>query len=268
MEYENAIHNNKPSFDDLIDDKIDKNAGIRMKTRSLKQDTRVAVVTGANRGIGFEICKELSNVGCHVVLTSRDEEQGRQAAAKLDTNKKNIIYHKLDVTNSKDIEILGSWLLKKYGRVDILINNAGVYLDEGTSVFSVDENIVKKTIDINFYGAFNICRVLIPIMKKNGYGRIVNISSGFGAMSEMAGYHAAYRISKAALNALTLIMADELREWDIKVNAVCPGWVNTDMGGNMAPVSAEKAAKDIVHVALMHEGHTGSFFRYQKQIEW
>jgi len=156
-----------------------------------------------------------------------------------------------------------------YGRVDILINNAGIYLDEGTSVFNVDEKIVKETLDVNFYGAFNICRVLVPIMRQNGYGRIVNISSGYGAMSEMAGYHAAYRISKAALNALTLIMADELRDGDIKVNAVCPGWVNTDMGGKMAPVSAEKAAKDIVHIALMdEEGPTGSFFRHKKPIEW
>jgi NAD(P)-dependent dehydrogenase (short-subunit alcohol dehydrogenase family) len=106
-------------------------------------------------------------------------------------------------------------------------------------------------------------------MRKNGYGRIVNISSGYGAMSEMAGYHAAYRISKAALNALTLIMADELSGVDITVNAVCPGWVKTDMGGKMAPVSAEKAAKDIVHIAMMNKGaSTGGFFRNKKPIEW
>ena len=235
----------------------------------MKQNSRVAVVTGGNRGIGFEICKELSKVGCRVVLTSRDEEHGKQAVANLSSDKKNIVYHKLDVTNGKDIETLRDWILKTYGRIDILINNAGIYLDEGTSVFNVDEKIVKETLDVNFYGAFNICRALIPIMRQNGYGRIVNISSGYGAMSEMAGYHAAYRISKAALNALTLIMADELRDGGIKVNAVCPGWVNTDMGGKMAPVSAEKAAKDIVHVALMDEkGPTGSFFRHKKPIEW
>jgi len=235
----------------------------------LKQNSPVAVVTGGNRGIGFEISKELSKVGCRVVLTSRDEEHGNQAVAKLGADKKNIVYHKLDVTNGKDIETLRDWILKMYGRVDILINNAGIYLDEGTSVFNVDEKIVKETLDVNFYGAFNICRALIPIMRQNGYGRIVNISSGYGAMSEMAGYQAAYRISKAALNALTLIMADELRDGGIKVNAVCPGWVNTDMGGKMAPISAEKAAKDIVHVALMdEEGPTGSFFRHKKPIEW
>jgi NAD(P)-dependent dehydrogenase (short-subunit alcohol dehydrogenase family) len=238
------------------------------KQRSLKQDNRVAVVTGGNRGIGFELCKELSKVGCRVVLTSRNEEYGKQALAKLGDDK-NIVFHKLDVTDSQDIVALRDWILKTYGRVDILINNAGIYLDEGTSVFNVDEKIVKETLDVNFYGAFNMCRAFVPIMRENGYGHIVNISSGFGAMSEMAGYHAAYRISKAALNALTLIMADELRDGNLKVNAVCPGWVNTDMGGKTAPVSAEKAAKDIVHVALMDkEGDTGSFYRHKKPIEW
>ena len=238
------------------------------KQLSLKQNSLIAVVTGGNRGIGYEICKELSKVGCRVVLTSRNEEQGKRAIAKLGDSK-NIVYHKLDVTNSKDIATLRDWILKMYGRVDILINNAGIYLDEGTSVFNVDEKIVKETLDVNFFGAFNICRALIPVMGQNGFGRIVNISSGYGAMSEMAGYHAAYRISKAALNALTLIMADELRGGNIKVNAVCPGWVSTDMGGSRAPVSAENAAKDIVHVALMDaKGPTGSFFRHKKPIEW
>jgi NAD(P)-dependent dehydrogenase (short-subunit alcohol dehydrogenase family) len=234
----------------------------------LEQSGHVAIVTGGNRGIGYEICKELSMSGCRVVLTSRNEKDGQKAVAAL-RDHDNIAYHKLNVTNSADIASLRDWILKTYGRVDILINNAGVYLDEGTSVFNVDEKIVKETLDVNFYGAFNMCRVLVPIMRQNGYGRIVNISSGYGAMSEMAGYHAAYRISKAALNALTLIMADELRDGDIKVNAVCPGWVNTDMGGRMALVSAENAAKDIVYVALMdEEGPTGSFFRHKKLIEW
>ena len=236
----------------------------------MKQNNPVAVVTGGNRGIGFEICKELSNIGCSVILTSRNVEQGKQAVAKLNDDNKNVVYHKLDVTNSKDIESLRNWVLNKYGRVDILINNAGIYIDEGISVFKVDESIVKETLETNFFGAFKICRALVPIMRKNGYGRILNISSGYGAMSEMAGYHAAYRISKAALNALTLIMADELSGGDIRVNAVCPGWVSTDMGGKMAPVSAEKAAKDIVHVVMMDKEQvsTGTFFRYKKPIAW
>ena len=234
----------------------------------MNPDRHVAIVTGGNRGIGHEICKELSKAGCNVVLTSRNEEEGRRAVANLHHHD-NVAYRRLDVTDSKDIESLRDWVLKTYGRVDILINNAGVYLDEGVSVFDVDENIMQDTIAVNFYGAFHMCRAFVPIMRQNGYGRIVNVSSGYGAMSEMGGYVAAYRISKAALNALTLIMANELRDGNIKVNAVCPGWVRTDMGGGMAPISPEAAAKDIVHFALVDaKGPTGGFFRHKKPIQW
>ena len=136
-------------------------------------------------------------------------------------------------------------------------------------MFDVDENIIHDTLAVNFYGPFYMCRAFVPIMRQNGYGRIVNVSSGYGAMSEMGGYVAAYRISKATLNALTLIMANELRDGNIKVNAVCPGWVRTDMGGGMAPISPEAAAKDIVHFALVDaKGPTGSFFRHKKPIQW
>ncbi|MGV8107309.1 MAG: SDR family oxidoreductase [Nitrososphaerota archaeon] len=234
----------------------------------MEQSGHVAIVTGGNRGIGYEICKELSGAGCRVVLTSRNEEDGRQAVAKLYAHD-NTAYHRLDVTDSKDIACLRNWILETYGRVDILINNAGVYLDEGVSVFDVDEKIIQETLAVNFYGAYNMCKAFVPIMRQNGYGRIVNISSGYGAMNEMAGYEAAYRISKAALNALTLIMADELRDGSIKVNAVCPGWVSSEMGGKLAPLSPETAARDIVHFALIDaNGPTGRFFRYKKPIQW
>ena len=234
----------------------------------MNPDRHVAIVTGGNRGIGHEICKELSRAGCYVVLTSRNEEEGRRAVAKLDHHD-NVAFRRLDVTDSKDIASLRDWILKTQGRVDILINNAGVYLDEGVSVFDVDENIMHDTLAVNFYGAFHMCRAFVPIMRQNGYGRIVNVSSGYGAMSEMGGYVAAYRISKAALNALTLIMANELRDGNIKVNAVCPGWVRTDMGGGTAPISPEAAARDIVHFALVDsKGPTGSFFRYKNPIQW
>lgn len=234
----------------------------------MEQNKRVAIVTGGNRGIGYEVCKELSKADCRLVLTSRNEEDGKKALDSLDDHD-NVVYHKLDVTDIKDISRLRQWILKMYGRVDILVNNAGIYLDDGVSVFEVDEKIVQATMASNFYGAFRMCRSFVPLMKQNGYGRIVNISSGYGAMNEMAGYQAAYRISKASLNALTLIMADELRDSNIKVNAVCPGWVNTDMGGNMAPTSSQAAARDIVHFALVDAaGPSGGFFRFKKAIQW
>ena len=234
----------------------------------MEQRSRVAIVTGANRGIGYEICKELSKTGCSVVLTSRNEVDGKKAISSLNEYD-NIVYHKLDVTDINDISDLRDWILKTYGRLDILINNAGIYLDEAVSVIEVDEKIIQETLAVNFYGAFRMCKAFVPVMKQNGYGRIVNISSGYGAMNEMAGYHAAYRISKASLNALTLIMADELGDGNIKVNAVCPGWVSTAIGGKMAPTSPHMAAMDIVHFALVDaKGPTGSFFRYKKAIQW
>jgi len=228
----------------------------------------VAIVTGGNRGIGYETCKELADVGYHVILTSRDEADGRNALARLDVGDK-IVFRKLDVTDTEEIEGLRDWIVSTYGRLDIMINNAGVYLDEGVSVFDVDEKIMRHTLEVNFYGAFHMCRAFVPLMRKNGYGRIVNISSGYGAMSEMGGNVAAYRISKAALNALTLIMAHELRGGNIKVNAVCPSWVSTEMGGSMAPVTPKDAARDIVHFAILDKsGPTGGFFRYKKPIPW
>jgi len=231
-------------------------------------ERHIAIVTGGNRGIGYEVCKELARVGCNVVLTCRNEVEGRRALSKLGSGDK-IVFHKLDVTDINEIEMLRDWIVATYGRLDILINNAGVYLDEGVSVFEVDEKTMRDTLEANFYGAFRMCRAFVPLMQKNGYGRIVNVSSGYGAMSEMGGKVAAYRISKAALNTLTLIMAQELRDSNIKVNAVCPSWVSTEMGGNMAPVTPEAAANDIVHFAILGEnGQTGGFFRYKKPIPW
>lgn len=208
----------------------------------MSEERYIAIVTGGNRGIGYEICKELAHVGCHVVLTCRNEVEGRRALSKLDSGDK-IVFHKLDVTDTKEIKLLCDWIVATYGRLDILINNAGVYLDEGVSVFDVDENIMRDTLEVNFYGAFHMCRAFVPLMQKNRYGRIVNVSSGYGAMSEMGGKVAAYRISKAALNALTLIMAQELRDSNIKVNAVCPSWVSTEMGGNMTPRNSRRCCQ-------------------------
>jgi len=228
----------------------------------------IALVTGGNRGIGYAICKELARVGCRVILTSRNELDGQNAIAKLDARDK-IVYHKLNVTDTVEIEELHDWIVSIYGRLDILINNAGVFLDEGVSVFDVEEKTLRDTLETNFYGPFHLCRVFVPLMRKNGFGRIVNVSSGYGAMNEMAGNVAAYRISKATLNVLTLIMADDLKDSNIKVNAVCPSWVSTRMGGSMAPITPEAAAKDIVHFAIIDKtGPTGGFFRYKKPIPW
>jgi NAD(P)-dependent dehydrogenase (short-subunit alcohol dehydrogenase family) len=231
----------------------------------------VALVTGANRGIGFEICRSLARQGCDVILTSRVSDEGLEAVEKLtgDSATARILFHRLDITDQQSINDIYDWIIKYYRRLDILVNNAGIYLDEGISVLDIDENVMRQTMEVNFYGAFRMCRKFAPLMKQKGFGRIVNVSSGYGAMSEMAGYTAAYRISKASLNALTSIMADELRSTSIKVNAVCPGWVSTNMGGSMAPITPRSAAEDIAHFTMINEsGPSGRFFRFRKEIEW
>jgi NAD(P)-dependent dehydrogenase (short-subunit alcohol dehydrogenase family) len=231
-------------------------------------ERRIALVTGGNRGIGYETCRELAIAGCHVILTCRSDVDGHNAVSKLNFGDK-IEFRRLDVIDTREIESLRDWIVDTYARLDILINNAGIYLDEGVSVFDVEEKTMRDTLEVNFYGAFHLCRTFVPIMRKNRFGRIVNVSSGYGAMSEMGGHVAAYRISKAALNALTLIIAHELKDSNIKVNAVCPSWVRTEMGGSMAPISPNAAAKDIVHFAMLDDtGPTGGFFRYKNPIPW
>ena len=156
-----------------------------------------------------------------------------------------------------------------FGRLDILINNAGVYLDEGVSIFDVSLEAMRLTQEVNFFGPFHLCRAFVPMMRLKDYGRIVNVSSGYGAMVDMGARTAAYRISKLALNALTRIVADEVKGYNIKVNAMCPGWVSTDMGGPAAPRTVDEGAEAITWLAtLPDDGPTGGFFRDHQPIPW
>ncbi|MCU0490026.1 MAG: SDR family oxidoreductase [Chloroflexaceae bacterium] len=230
---------------------------------------RLALVTGANRGIGLEVSRQLARQGLHVILTSRDEGQGQQAADGLAADGLAASYLPLDVTDGQRIERLAALVQREYGRLDVLVNNAGVYLDEGVSIFAVDEATIRETMEVNFFGALLLTRALVPLMRANRYGRIVNVSSGYGSMHEMGGYTGAYKISKVALNAMTRIMADELRRDNIKVNTMNPGWVRTAMGGPHAPRSPAEAADTIVWLAtLPNDGPTGGFFADRRPAMW
>ncbi|MGI8742609.1 MAG: SDR family NAD(P)-dependent oxidoreductase [Bryobacteraceae bacterium] len=150
-----------------------------------------------------------------------------------------------------------------------MVNNAGVYLDEGVGVFQVAEETLRATLEVNLFGAFRTCRTFVPLMSKGGYGRIVNVTSGMATFAEMRGLTAAYRISKTALNALTCVLADEVRRAGIKVNAACPGWVRTKMGGAGAPRSVGEGADTIIWLAtLPADGPTGGIFRDRNPIPW
>jgi NAD(P)-dependent dehydrogenase (short-subunit alcohol dehydrogenase family) len=232
-------------------------------------DSRIAVVSGANRGIGFEICRQLARLGIHVILTSRDEALGEKARNRLGAAALELDYHQLNVTLPESIGRLSDYVRDEYGRLHILVNNAAVYIDDRSSLLRMKMGIYDITLDTNLRGPLLLCQSLMPLMKKHNYGRVVNISSGAGQMAEMGSGWPAYRISKAGLNALTLILADELRGSNVLVNAVCPGWVRTDMGGPHADRSIEEGADTAVWLATLPDGGpTGGFFRDRKPIPW
>ena len=235
---------------------------------------QVALVTGSNRGIGFEIAKQLALRKIQVVLTSRNPTNGEAALRKLTRDGvKKVVFMQLDISNQVSVDNLSNEVEKTFGRLDILVNNAAILIDRDDVVASnVDLEVVKATLETNLIGAWRMCKAFIPVMKKNGYGRIVNISSGAGQFEYMAtsgGYWPAYSVSKASLNALTVMLASELRGTNILVNAVCPGWVRTDMGGSNAPRSVEEGAATPIWLATLPDGGpTGQNYYDKKQISW
>lgn len=233
-------------------------------------DKRLAVVTGGNRGIGYEICRQLARKGLRVVLTCRDAEKGRAAHKKLEKEGLDVLHHRLDVTDQASVAAIAGHIESEYGRVDVLVNNAGISVDNrSTSVLREKEDTFRTTLETNFYGALRMCQALVPLMQKNHYGRVVNLSSGLGQLDDMGDGTPAYRVSKTALNALTRMVATAVEGDNILVNSMCPGWVRTDMGGAGAPRSVEQGAETAVWLAMLpHDGPTGGFFRDKKPIPW
>ena len=233
---------------------------------------KVAVVTGANRGLGLEACRQLAQAGAKVILASRDEDKGEAAATALRREGLDVTPYPLDVTDPASIGRLATFIEQQFGRLDILVNNAGLFKDntlgpKEASALRSDPAIVQQTFQTNALGPLMLAQALIPLM--NGSGRIVNVSSGMGQLAEMNGGWPGYRMSKAALNALTRILADELKDMGIKVNSVCPGWVRTDMGGPKAPRTPKEGAATTVWLAsLPDDGPTGGFFRDKQPIPW
>ncbi len=259
------------------------------------ENRKVAIVTGADRGIGFQICRQLGELGFQVVLTSPDPGQGKAAAEKLKNAGLAVTYRVLDLLNDRHPAALRSFVMKKFGRVDVLVNNAGISLDagmskvegllrrrikkapkkmgygEGPGILEADTDIMRATLDVNTLGALKMCQTFIPLMMKARYGRVINISSTLGQLNSMTDAEKvpAYQLSKTALNAVTKMAADACRGTNVAVNSVCPGWTRTDLGGPEAPQSPEEAAKDIVWLAARPDnGPTGQFFQHKRRIPW
>ena len=231
----------------------------------------IALVSGSNKGIGFEICRQFAMTNVTVILTARDLHKGQQALDKLEQDNIRPEFHKLDITDDKSIDNIYEFVVKKFGRLDILVNNAGVFYNEDKqgNVLELDLDIIRKTMETNLYGAIKLSRKFVGLMKKNNFGRIVNMSSQLGQLLNMNKMYTAYKISKTALNAFTKILADELKDYNIQVNCMCPGWCRTDMGGWDADRSAEQGAGTAVWLATRPDGfESGCFFHDRKKIEW
>lgn len=240
----------------------------------------VAVVTGGNRGIGQEIGRQLAVHGMQVVLTARDPKKGQAVAKAMKADGLDVTFRKLDVTDPRSISGLVRWLRQGPKRCDVLVNNAGIYLDvikglgvtkdwQTESAFDCTRNKLRTTLATNLEGPFFLMQAVLPLMQERGYGRIVNVSSGSGQLTDMGGHEASYRISKTALNAATSIFAAETKGQDILVNAMCPGWVKTDMGGPGAKRSVAEGADTAVWLATLPAGGpTGGFFRDRSVIPW
>ncbi len=236
-------------------------------------ETRIAVVTGANRGIGLEIVRQLARQGLIAVLTARNVEKGNAAAATLASEGLEPAVVALDVTDGDSVSAAVAKVMDLYGRIDVLVNNAAI-LKEGfspqdASVLDAPADLVRETFEANTLGPLRLIQAVVPHMKTLGYGRIVNVSSGAGQLADMGGGFPAYRMSKAALNALTRITAAELGPGNIKINSMCPGWVRTQLGGPNATRSVEQGAETAVWLATLPEdGPSGGFFRDMKPIPW
>jgi NAD(P)-dependent dehydrogenase (short-subunit alcohol dehydrogenase family) len=226
-------------------------------------DNRVGLVTGANRGIGREVVRQLIAEGFRTILTARNEEKGCEAARELGAD-----FALLDVGDETSIERCFRTVDEKYGRLDVLINNAAIHYDTWERGVDADISVVREAFETNLFGAWRAAQLAVPLMRRNRWGRIVNVSSGGGSLASMGGGTPAYSVSKAALNAMTRILAAELSRSGILVNSICPGWVATDMGGPGGRPVELGAASVVWAVTLDDDGPTGGFFRDGRPVAW
>jgi NAD(P)-dependent dehydrogenase (short-subunit alcohol dehydrogenase family) len=236
-------------------------------------EQRIALVTGANRGLGFAVCQALGRQHYKIIFTSRDPEKGVEKAAQLEDEKLDVTFCQLDVSDENSIASLHETVSKHWGRLDVLVNNAAVLLDKmdapEANSLKIEKEILLKTFETNVVGAYQLCELFLPLMRQQRYGRIVNVSSQAGQLSDMQDGYPAYRISKSALNAVTRIFAAQGRGHNVLVNSVDPGWVKTDMGGPQAPRQIEEGIDTIVWAATLPDsGPSGAFLRDRQLVSW
>jgi NAD(P)-dependent dehydrogenase (short-subunit alcohol dehydrogenase family) len=223
------------------------------------------LVTGANRGIGREVARQLADRGDRVVVTSRDARAAERTAAALGGD---VLAVQLDVSNQASVDAAARVVTDELGTLDVLVNNAAIHYDTWQGATTADLAVVQEALDTNLLGAWRVTLAFLPLLRRSPHGRIVNVSSEAGSLASMGAGTPAYTVSKAGLNALTRVLAAELRSHSILVNAVCPGWVATDMGGPGGRPVADGAASVIWAVDLTDDGPTGGFFRDGRLLAW
>lgn len=243
----------------------------------MKEKNRIALITGANKGIGFETAKRLGELGFEILVGSRDEERGKKALTKLSEEgiKSHLIL--LDVTKQETIDYAKKQIEKEFGSLDVLINNVGISIDKSVSPSELELDVLKETFETNFFGMFAVTKAMLPLLKKSPCGRIINLSSGLGSLyinndpeSEFYKYNLlAYQSSKTAVNALTVMLAKEYKNTTIKINAADPGFTATDLNRHRGYRTVQQAANVVVQLATLDEnGPTGGFFDENGVVPW
>lgn len=230
---------------------------------------KIVLVTGGNRGIGLEVARQLGRRGWRVLIGTRDARAGERAAAELNAAGAKVESLALDVSDSAGIRAAAEEFGRRADRLDVLINNAGIYPDEGVNILTVGRDLLTRTFQTNTFGPVEVTQTFRPFLRASGAGRVINVSSGYGQLDGLSPDVPSYCLSKLALNGVTLMLAPALKADGVAVNSMCPGWVRTDMGGPNASRSVEEGADTAVWLAAEapHE-LTGRFFRDRKEIPW
>ena len=243
----------------------------------INSDKKIALITGANKGIGFEIARQLGKRGYVVLVGSRDKKRGQTATDRLKAEGIDAHLQILDVTHHPSAVRARELILNEYGHLDVLVNNAGAAHDKVLKPSEIPIDTIREVFEPNFFGLISVTQILLPLLRKSGAGRIVNLSSSLGSLttlSDPTSYEGDFRLlgygaSKAALNMFTVQLAHELRDTPIKVNSVHPGWIKTDMGGVEAPGTVEEGADTVIWLATSPaDGPTGGFFSERKPMPW
>lgn len=234
-----------------------------------RSELPLAVVTGASSGIGLEVCRQLAALGYVVVLGARDLREAELAAKELDPDGERVFAAHIEVDNSVIVEQLAEWIRGRWGRVDAIVNNASTQPDQYAIAGTTDLSPVAEALDVNVFGAWRVIQALLPLLRSSPRPRVVNVSSEGGSIALMSGGRPAYSVSKAALNALTRLLAGELYRDGVLVNAVCPGWTSSDGTRSSGSRSAAQGAASVVWaVTLPNGGPTGTFTRDGRELPW